>query len=163
MNEYAFLSWTAPAEGIDMHDWQDRRCAVCGQRGDLVRDHCHDTGLVRGLLCRSCNVCEGFSSPGFDWTGWRAGVNVARHLRHFEVYVNQHGFPGVKYAGALGYLYADEREAWWAEAKGSIESGVWPSDGGWTDTARARRDAEFKEMQATLAKVDWSGFFGARS
>lgn len=39
--------------------WHDTRCAVCGLRkGRLVNDHDHDTGLIRGLLCPSCNGCE---------------------------------------------------------------------------------------------------------
>jgi hypothetical protein len=40
-------------------------CAICGQipfDGHLVEDHDHATGMVRGLLCRSCNVREGRSS-----------------------------------------------------------------------------------------------------
>lgn len=39
--------------------WQDGRCAVCGRHADLVCDHDHATGLVRGWLCRSCNATEG--------------------------------------------------------------------------------------------------------
>lgn len=36
------------------------RCGLCGLAGDrLVKDHCHWTGLTRGLLCRGCNVTEG--------------------------------------------------------------------------------------------------------
>ncbi len=35
-------------------------CAVCGgvekARSRLSVDHCHDTGVVRGLLCTNCNV-----------------------------------------------------------------------------------------------------------
>lgn len=34
-------------------------CAVCGRPGDLVVDHAHDTGAVRGLLHRICNVAIG--------------------------------------------------------------------------------------------------------
>ena len=42
--------------------WQRERCAVCGRKsyGSLDTDHDHETGLVRGYLCRSCNTVEGF-------------------------------------------------------------------------------------------------------
>jgi hypothetical protein len=39
--------------------WQDGRCAICGKVRDLVCDHDHATGLVRGWLCSSCNTAEG--------------------------------------------------------------------------------------------------------
>ncbi|MDA1384348.1 MULTISPECIES: endonuclease domain-containing protein [Glycomyces] len=39
--------------------WQDGRCAVCGVYADLVLDHNHGNGLVRGWICRSCNSREG--------------------------------------------------------------------------------------------------------
>jgi hypothetical protein len=38
---------------------QDNRCAICGVEGNgeaLNIDHCHETGKVRGLLCRDCNL-----------------------------------------------------------------------------------------------------------
>lgn len=39
--------------------WHAGRCAVCGYRDvGLVEDHDHETGLIRGLLCRSCNGRE---------------------------------------------------------------------------------------------------------
>jgi hypothetical protein len=42
--------------------WHDERCAICGiQPGHLVVDHDHRTGLVRGRLCRGCNVSEGLN------------------------------------------------------------------------------------------------------
>lgn len=41
--------------------WQDGRCAICGKRRDLVCDHEHATGLVRGWLCSSCNTAEGLN------------------------------------------------------------------------------------------------------
>lgn len=36
------------------------KCEVCGSTEDLCIDHCHDTGIVRGLLCSSCNKGLGF-------------------------------------------------------------------------------------------------------
>lgn len=45
--------------GAQLEQWQDDRCAICGVRSDLVEDHDHQTGLVRGLLCRGCNIREG--------------------------------------------------------------------------------------------------------
>ena len=48
---------------------QKNRCAICHcketalRRGGKVRrlsiDHCHDTGIVRGLLCSRCNTAIG--------------------------------------------------------------------------------------------------------
>jgi hypothetical protein len=42
--------------------WQDGRCAICGSRDmRLCEDHDHISGLVRGLLCHSCNTREGMN------------------------------------------------------------------------------------------------------
>jgi hypothetical protein len=39
-----------------MREEQDNACAACARKGlQLVIDHCHETGKVRGLLCRRCN------------------------------------------------------------------------------------------------------------
>jgi hypothetical protein len=58
-------------------EWQDDRCAGCGYRGDLVIDHDHDTGLVRGLLCRSCNTFEPHAEPGTTLAMYRERPPVA--------------------------------------------------------------------------------------
>lgn len=45
----------------DMFIEQAGRCAICGtHQSSLTRrllvDHCHETGMVRGLLCYNCNT-----------------------------------------------------------------------------------------------------------
>jgi hypothetical protein len=54
--------------GLTAHEYyemlmrQDGECAICGdhERGQrLAVDHCHETGEVRGLLCRPCNAALG--------------------------------------------------------------------------------------------------------
>jgi len=52
-------SWDPMPEGGDWWEWHPSMCAVCGSRGNLVIDHDHATGLIRGRLCRSCNTREG--------------------------------------------------------------------------------------------------------
>ncbi len=39
---------------------QEGLCAICGVTSVSDIDHDHETGQVRGLLCRSCNVGLGF-------------------------------------------------------------------------------------------------------
>jgi hypothetical protein len=43
---------------------QQGKCAICqspdpGGRGDFHVDHCHQTKVIRGLLCHGCNVSLG--------------------------------------------------------------------------------------------------------
>ncbi|WP_327377689.1 endonuclease VII domain-containing protein [Streptomyces sp. NBC_01216] len=46
-----------PGEYATLFQEQGGRCAICRQTRQqrLSVDHCHKSGLVRGLLCRRCN------------------------------------------------------------------------------------------------------------
>lgn len=67
----------------DLEQLQGGCCAICREPFDKTPrvDHDHATGMVRGLLCHSCNVALGHfrDSPAI----------VAQSLR----YLNQHGKP----------------------------------------------------------------------
>lgn len=43
----------------ELRELQQGGCGICGSSGDLVVDHDHGSGFVRGLLCRGCNNAEG--------------------------------------------------------------------------------------------------------
>ncbi len=67
--------------------WQRYRCAICGIQEVLVDDHCHETGLVRGMLCRSCNTREGLVGYGAETVfGKYRRRNPATMLELVEVY-----------------------------------------------------------------------------
>lgn len=66
---------------------QEGKCAICGvamtgENRKLVPhvDHCHDTGLVRGLLCQSCNVGLGRFEDNVDRL--EAALRYLRQHKH---------------------------------------------------------------------------------
>ena len=89
----ACASWPVPSTfnpgGLwcELALWHDGRCGICGPCwGDLVLDHDHETGLVRGYLCRGCNAKEGARYPAPAIAHWRAGLNSAALVGLREVY-----------------------------------------------------------------------------
>lgn len=92
---YAFERWKPPAHPFattdDLRKWQKGRCAACGtDLFPLQHDHDHDTGLIRGLLCQSCNQDEGRLRFG-PWLRWQTGTHPANLYGLVEVYVSPWG------------------------------------------------------------------------
>ena len=62
----------------ELHDKQNARCACCGlhvseQNQRLSVDHCHETNVVRGLLCSNCNT--GIGKLGDNVEGLTRAIN----------------------------------------------------------------------------------------
>lgn len=90
----ACMTWPMPAARIAkmpqerrIYAWQKGRCAACGLHTDLFIDHSHETGLVRGLLCRGCNHTESHND-GRRWVAWRNGWNPATLLGVHDQYIS---------------------------------------------------------------------------
>lgn len=91
------LDWPVPSHAAivewgysAMDIWQADRCAFCGHsNGDrrLYRDHDHDTGLMRGLLCATCNIQEANNWYYDSWTMYTSFANPAYILGIEEWYV----------------------------------------------------------------------------
>ncbi len=84
------------------------RCAVCAVRGQhLVDDHCHASGQVRGLLCRSCNVREGRSGSDPLFVRYRR-LHPAAILDVYEPYTGRDWLDG----WYLGEVRLRDAEEW---------------------------------------------------
>lgn len=55
-----------PEEYDDMLVKQNGLCAICQKREPKYVDHCHDTGVVRGILCPGCNTAIGQFEDDID-------------------------------------------------------------------------------------------------
>lgn len=66
---------------LALHQEQSGLCGICKKppaKGHLHVDHDHDTGRVRGLLCRPCNV----KLHALEKRDWRAAADA--YLARFE-------------------------------------------------------------------------------
>lgn len=48
-----------PEKYIELLNFANNRCQVCGDSNKLCIDHCHTTGRIRGILCHKCNMALG--------------------------------------------------------------------------------------------------------
>ncbi len=69
--------------GLSLEDFEAMSrsgCQVCHSTAKLVVDHCHDTGVVRGVLCSTCNSGFGMFKDNLELL--KGAVNYME--RHFE-------------------------------------------------------------------------------
>lgn len=86
------------AEDYDeIYEYQNGRCYICqhatGRTKRLSVDHCHATGMIRGLLCGPCNKMLG---------RFRDNPNAARRIIDYLAHP-----PAVE---AIGKRYVPEKE-----------------------------------------------------
>lgn len=46
--------------------WSRGKCDICGSNDKLGIDHCHNSGMVRGILCAGCNHALGKFKDNVD-------------------------------------------------------------------------------------------------
>lgn len=75
VNNLKFKYNISEQEVRDLMDSQSGCCAICGNSLPIAGldsthsfaiDHCHETGVVRGLLCYSCNVALGHLRDSYE-------------------------------------------------------------------------------------------------
>ncbi len=67
---------------LEMYLSQNGRCLICSfQKPRLAIDHCHRTGVVRGLLCKKCNSALGLLNDDA-----KTAENAAEYLSNHGTY-----------------------------------------------------------------------------
>ncbi len=69
----------------DLLESQNGLCKICSvpptskrnqEKYSLSVDHCHKTGKIRGLLCKSCNLAVGGVADNIEWA-----YGIAKYLK----------------------------------------------------------------------------------
>jgi hypothetical protein len=76
-----------PEEYNKLLETQNGVCAICGKeetysnqwnKRRLAVDHCHETGIIRGLLCGRCNSGLGWFDDNLEYLK-KAVLHLERH------------------------------------------------------------------------------------
>lgn len=44
----------------------NKECGICGKKDSLIVDHCHETNIIRGVLCGTCNTAIGLLGDNLE-------------------------------------------------------------------------------------------------
>jgi hypothetical protein len=122
------------------------RCAICRQlptasakrAAKLVIDHCHVTGWVRGLLCRSCNQRAG--------SGWRHERLALSETPVVDLYVQ---FP----PAAISGLYRMYEPAFWGDPHDQLSRAIWHVGAAGTESG-----ADIQDRDLVAHMRQWNRF-----
>lgn len=59
-------NWERSTYGVCKEDIGVEACMICGSTQRLCIDHCHNTSVVRGILCSKCNTGLGMFNDNID-------------------------------------------------------------------------------------------------
>lgn len=68
--------------GISVEDFKNMSkdgCMLCNSSDKLVVDHCHETGVVRGVLCGKCNTGLGMFQDSYELLS-----KASKYLKEFK-------------------------------------------------------------------------------
>ena len=117
----------------------DTPCAICGEIKPLVLDHCHQTGQLRGYICRADNRALGMLG------GQKYGDSVEgvlRAVKYLQINARpQHSLPeGPKALSGAGSAWSESTSAGSEESWDSSDEG-----GSGTDSQPAGGEAGLRE------------------
>lgn len=58
--------WERDTYGVCKEDIGVEACMICGSTQRLCIDHCHNSSVVRGILCSKCNTGLGMFNDNID-------------------------------------------------------------------------------------------------
>jgi hypothetical protein len=76
-------SWERTKYGVAKSDFNYAECWICGSNEKLCIDHCHTTGVARGLLCTFCNTALGYFKD--DTAKMEKAIQYLRDGPHYEL------------------------------------------------------------------------------
>ena len=77
------INWERSTYGVAKEDIGVYECMICGSDARVCIDHCHDTGVVRGILCTKCNLGLGSFDDSIDKL--KAAISYLKDSPHIQI------------------------------------------------------------------------------